>query len=31
MKARIIYIATLAAVFAGGLMADLGLSDGNDW
>ncbi len=31
MKARIIYLAALASLFVGGVMADLGLSDGSDW
>ena len=31
MKARIIYIAVVASLFAGSLMENLGLSDGSDW
>ncbi len=31
MKARLIYIAVLASLFAGSVIENLGLSDGNDW
>jgi len=31
VKARVIYLAVLATLFAGSVVENLGMSDGNDW